>query len=145
MNIFVIFQVVMKFLFVRLQSLVEAGIVKHLLQRDLPQSGICPLDLGSKERQLRNSDLFMTYVIVVSGFSVATLVFFGEMLSRQVRRCLAEAQIRVSSASQTSTLYPGDWKMAKQMHFVGKTMQFNGRDYAEPARPPSTFLFQYTS
>lgn len=48
----------------------------------LPGTKICPLNLGSKERRLKNADLFMTYVIVVGGFGISMLVFFVELLWR---------------------------------------------------------------
>lgn len=59
----------------------ESGIVKHLQTKDLPEAVICPLNLGSKERQLRNSDLYTTYAVVVCGFSMAVAVFTVELLS----------------------------------------------------------------
>lgn len=60
--------------------MVEAGIVKHRLTEGLPNAEICPLDLGNKEKQLQNSDLNMTYAIVVVGFSIALLIFIAEQL-----------------------------------------------------------------
>lgn len=62
-------------------SYMESGIVRHLQTKDLPEAVICPLNLGSKERQLRNSDLFTTYTVVVCGFSMAAAVFTLELLS----------------------------------------------------------------
>lgn len=59
----------------------ESGIVRHLQTKDLPEAVICPLNLGSKERQLRNSDLYTTYAVVVCGFSMAAAVFTLEVLS----------------------------------------------------------------
>lgn len=61
-------------------SYMESGIVKYLQTKDLPEAVICPLNLGSKERQLRNSDLYTTYAVVVCGFSVAAAVFTLELL-----------------------------------------------------------------
>lgn len=63
----------------RLLALVESGIVKHQTQADLPNTAICPLDLGSTERQLRNGDLMMTYMVVVVGFATALIFFIGEV------------------------------------------------------------------
>lgn len=68
------------FLSYRMLSYTESGIVKHLQTKDLPEAVICPLNLGSKERQLRNSDLFTTYAVVVCGFSVAVAVFTVEVV-----------------------------------------------------------------
>ncbi|XP_026810663.1 ionotropic receptor 93a isoform X1 [Rhopalosiphum maidis] len=64
-------------------SYMESGIVRHLQTKDLPEAVICPLNLGSKERQLRNSDLYTTYAVVVCGFSMAAAVFTLELLSRR--------------------------------------------------------------
>ncbi|XP_026480060.1 ionotropic receptor 93a-like, partial [Ctenocephalides felis] len=65
-----------------LLALVESGIVKHQTQADLPNTAICPLDLGSTERQLRNGDLMMTYMVVVVGFATALIFFIGEITYR---------------------------------------------------------------
>lgn len=67
-----------------MMSYMESGIVKHLQTKDLPEAVICPLNLGSKERQLRNSDLYTTYAVVVCGFSMAAAVFTVELLSSRV-------------------------------------------------------------
>lgn len=67
----------------RMMSYMESGIVKHLQTKDLPEAVICPLNLGNKERQLRNSDLYTTYAVVVCGFSMAAAVFTVELLSRR--------------------------------------------------------------
>lgn len=50
-----------------------------MLLENLPNTQICPEDLGSTERQLRNSDLTMTYWIMLSGFCTAIVVFFTEV------------------------------------------------------------------
>jgi hypothetical protein len=63
----------------RFQSLVETGIVKHLLKQGMPPTEICPLNLRSTERQLRNGDLFTTYMVVVIGFISAIVAFVGEV------------------------------------------------------------------
>lgn len=65
-----------------IQHLFESGIVKYKMREDLPNTEICPMNLGSKERQLRNSDLLMTYVLVGAGFGVAAVVFIIEQLLR---------------------------------------------------------------
>lgn len=70
----------MEWLLFRIEHLVESGIIKYLLRVGLPDTQICPLDLGSKERQLQNNDLLMTYYIVGGGFVVSTVVFVGELL-----------------------------------------------------------------
>jgi hypothetical protein len=58
---------------------VETGVVKHLLKKGLPPTEICPLNLRSTERQLRNIDLFATYMVVVIGFFSAIVAFVGEV------------------------------------------------------------------
>lgn len=50
-----------------------------MLLEGLPNTEICPLDLGSNERQLRNSDLLMTYWIMGGGFCTAGVIFFTEV------------------------------------------------------------------
>nr|QIJ45760.1 ionotropic receptor [Glyphodes pyloalis] len=62
-----------------LSYVLQAGIIDFLEKRDLPSTKICPLDLQSKDRQLRNSDLMMTYMIMVTGLSAAVAVFIGEL------------------------------------------------------------------
>lgn len=63
-----------------MQFIVESGIIQYLLRDGLPNTQICPLNLGSKERQLRNSDLILTYKIVGCGFGVSALIFISEMI-----------------------------------------------------------------
>lgn len=59
----------------------------------LPNTQICPLDLGSKERQLRNSDLFMTYVIVAGGFVISAIIFTVELIINYC--CFKKIEIKV--------------------------------------------------
>lgn len=63
-----------------LLHLVEAGIVKYMLLEGLPKAKICPQDLGGTERQLRNSDLWMTYMVMLTGFCTGLVVFVTEVL-----------------------------------------------------------------
>lgn len=63
----------------RIQNIVESGILKFMTREGLPDTQICPLDLGSTERQLKNADLFMTYVIVAGGFIISCIVFAAEL------------------------------------------------------------------
>ncbi|XP_052758786.1 glutamate receptor ionotropic, delta-1 [Galleria mellonella] len=77
----------LKHLFDRvLVYLSRAGIVNFLQTRDLPSTKMCPLDLQSKDRQLRNSDLLMTYMIMVIGLSAATAAFIGEIVVKRYIR-----------------------------------------------------------
>lgn len=62
----------------RLQHLVQSGVLDHMNERGLPDTKICPLNLGSKERRLKNADLFMTYVIVATGFVISLIIFVSE-------------------------------------------------------------------
>lgn len=50
--------------------------LKHV---DLPSTKICPLDLQSKDRKLRNSDLIMTYMVMGVGSGIALAVFAAEV------------------------------------------------------------------
>lgn len=67
----------------RIQHLVESGIVEHKFEEELPDTEICPLNLGNTERQLRNTDLLLTYIIVAGGLGVAIVVFILELLLRR--------------------------------------------------------------
>lgn len=63
-----------------LQHLVQSGVLNHMNDRGLPDTKICPLNLGSKERRLKNADLFMTYVIVAAGFIISLTIFIIEYI-----------------------------------------------------------------
>ncbi|XP_012287264.1 glutamate receptor ionotropic, delta-2 isoform X4 [Orussus abietinus] len=133
----------------RMERIVQAGILKHLEILENPSVEICPLNLGSKERQLRNSDLFMTYKVVVVGFAVATLLFGVELLVRACTR-------RDSGRASLPPPPPGPlYRAIRERHF-GKTHLVNGREYyavAEkdgstrlvPLRTPSAVLFHYAA
>lgn len=82
----------------------ESGIIQHRVQEMLPDATICPLNLGSKERQLRNSDLWTTYIVVVSGFSTALTVFLAELVWRRCRPTSLPWPIDVSLDNNPPTL-----------------------------------------
>lgn len=63
-------------------TLVETGIVKFMLGENLTSAEICPQNLGGTERQLRNSDLSMTYWIMLAGFCTAAVIFLTEVMKR---------------------------------------------------------------
>lgn len=63
----------------RLLSLVEGGIVKYMLLDHLPKAEICPQQLTSTERQLRNNDLMTTYYVMLAGFLTSFVVFVTEV------------------------------------------------------------------
>lgn len=58
--------------------------IKYLVHRDLPSTKICPLDLQSKDRKLRNGDLLMTYMIMITGLAAAAAVFIVEVLRKSI-------------------------------------------------------------
>ncbi|KAK2587964.1 hypothetical protein KPH14_004047 [Odynerus spinipes] len=70
-----------------LLSLVEAGLVKHVKQSDLPLAEICPVDLQSTERQLQNADLFLTYKVIIAGYVIAIIVFIAEFVLKYTNTC----------------------------------------------------------
>ncbi|PSN56156.1 Ionotropic receptor 76b [Blattella germanica] len=147
------------------QALVETGIVKHLLKKDLPPTEICPLNLKSTERQLRNGDLFTTYMVVVIGFIAGIAAFIGEVMYTTVKRCAAGTKIEVPDTDwngnvgyKKSQLFPPPYSvfMQQQPPPFGKHQNINGRDYLVinnktggpqliPVRSPSAFLFQYSA
>nr|AWT23327.1 IR76b [Hycleus phaleratus] len=153
--------------------LVEAGIIKYKLLKDLPDTQICPLDLGSKERRLRNSDLIMTYMIVGGGFILALIAFFTELFIRRVIRRNKHQQQRFDNNNNEllksnrnllkkkliSPPPPGYYTFFNPTLYnqnVRKKM-INGREYwvyeggnddrktMIPLRTPSALLFQFTN
>ncbi|XP_076625656.1 ionotropic receptor 76b [Colletes latitarsis] len=63
-----------------LLRLVETGIIQHRQEEDLPLAEICPVDLRSTERQLRNADLLLTYKVIVAGYAIAAFIFLFEII-----------------------------------------------------------------
>lgn len=59
--------------------MVEGGLVKFKLLENLPKAQICPQNLGGTERQLKNRDLVMTYLVMLTGFATAIAVFLSEV------------------------------------------------------------------
>lgn len=59
--------------------MVEGGLIKFKLLENLPKAEICPQNLGGTERQLKNRDLVMTYLVMVAGFATAIVVFVSEV------------------------------------------------------------------
>ncbi|XP_055621480.1 probable glutamate receptor [Toxorhynchites rutilus septentrionalis] len=66
----------------QLLNMVEGGLIKFKLLENLPKAEICPQNLGGTERQLKNRDLVMTYLVMVTGFATAIVVFVSEMFFR---------------------------------------------------------------
>lgn len=149
----------------------EAGIVKHQLGDGLPNTEICPLNLGSKERQLRNSDLFTTYVVILMGFGISGTVFVGEVCYKYRHKFCCTAKLQTPDPAKMDNYNNNlSYEKAKdnfikalpppsyQTLFGQKNAQkriVNGRDYwviksfegdtrLIPVRQPSALLFQYT-
>ncbi|XP_015606065.1 uncharacterized protein LOC107272912 isoform X2 [Cephus cinctus] len=151
-------------------ALVESGIVKYITTAYLPGTEICPLNLGSKERQLRNSDLTMTYKVVFIGFTVAAVAFLVELLYLcKCKKKKKKKNDRLGRTIHALPMYaaappseflkrsppPQYQKVAEHQEYAKKHV-INGRDYyvvieqhgdkrLVPARTPSALLFQYTA
>ncbi|XP_072161931.1 uncharacterized protein [Bemisia tabaci] len=140
-------------------SYVESGIIKHLLTKDLPDATICPLDLGSMERKLRNSDLSTTYFVILGGFTSACLVFLFEFI---IRRYHPEEDVFLWPNNDKVGIVDAKPKMNPFSHFMnlkvhptkipGMHTTINGREYMVynnrdgqrkliPVRTPSALLF----
>ncbi|XP_022920171.1 glutamate receptor ionotropic, delta-1 [Onthophagus taurus] len=156
-----------------LEHLVESGIVKYTLSSGLPDTQICPLDLGSKERKLQNTDLLMTYYIVVGGFVISTIVFTGEQV---YFKCIHKGKLDKNPEKLFTTINKKLTTLGNEnqnqfspppppYHALftppfphtpkAQTKTINGREYwvvrnidgattLIPIRTPSAFLFQYT-
>ncbi|XP_050362597.1 glutamate receptor ionotropic, delta-2 [Nymphalis io] len=106
-----------------LSNLIQSGIVTFLQHQDLPSTKICPLDLQSKDRQLRNSDLLMTYLIMVAGLAAAIAVFIGEIF---FKRWITKKKSKGENPKRTK----------KQ-----RTRGFRLRNYDDTHPPPYDSLF----
>lgn len=143
-------------LFSSLEHLVESGIVKHKMRDGLPDTQICPLNLGSKERQLRITDLLLTYYIVAGGFILSGVVFVSEIILKHAKKL--KPQNRLERVGKDGVLFP---PAPPPYHTLfgapekSKKKKINGRDYwvmhsdsgesnLVPIRTPSALLFQYT-
>ncbi|XP_026667148.1 glutamate receptor ionotropic, delta-2 isoform X2 [Ceratina calcarata] len=69
-----------------LMRFVQMGLVQQIKEKDLPLAEICPVDLRSSERQLRNTDLHLTYLIVIGGYAIAAVTFLLESIFATVLR-----------------------------------------------------------
>lgn len=155
----------------RFLYLVEGGIIKYKLLKGLPKAVICPENLGSTERQLRNGDLMTTYYVTITGFCTSAVVFVTEMFfkllnirtfnrSRQTERKRKVANATVKTISNiTGYSPPPPYATIFQKSNIGKNnhvrKMINGRDYIVvkefdgnsrliPLRTPSAALFQYS-
>ncbi|CAH2979908.1 unnamed protein product [Chilo suppressalis] len=147
--------------------ILQAGIIDYLERRDLPTTKICPLDLQSKDRQLRNSDLMMTYMIMIVGLSAAVAIFIGEVI---VKRYIPVKVTKIKKSKHKKTkfddnpkIYYDDSRPPPYESIFGKNGKFkvtenskrriiNGREYLIakasngdtrliPVRTPSAFLY----
>ncbi|XP_072941722.1 glutamate receptor ionotropic, delta-1-like [Epargyreus clarus] len=145
----------------------QAGIIKFLEHRDLPTTKICPLDLQSKDRQLRNSDLMMTYIIMAIGLATAIAVFIGEMFMKRsiLRKINAEKKATKSKGTKEAKFndyndsHPPPYESLfgtnsrYKINEKSKKKIVNGREYwvvntvsgdvrLIPVRSPSAFLYR---
>lgn len=156
-----------------LMRLVETGIIQHKQDEDLPLAEICPVDLRSTERQLRNTDLLLTYKVIIAGYAIATIIFLFEVIfafmlawgknrKRDTRKSEKKPQnlpVKNSSTQGQVNLLKGSSPTidrSTENTLIQRRQQFiNGRNYYEvtnrdgdrrfiPIRTPSAFLFQYT-
>ncbi|KAJ8725189.1 hypothetical protein PYW07_016147 [Mythimna separata] len=149
-----------------LTQIFQSGILDFLKRADLPSTKICPLDLQSKDRKLRNSDLIMTYLVMVAGSATAVAVFAAEIfIKRYVSgKIITSKKLKKkkSKMSKKSTNYddsrppPYDSLFGKNPRFnveTTRTKIINGREYYVfetasgekkliPARAPSSFLYR---
>ncbi|KAJ8727157.1 hypothetical protein PYW08_015554 [Mythimna loreyi] len=149
-----------------LTQIFQSGILDFLKRADLPSTKICPLDLQSKDRKLRNSDLIMTYLVMVAGSATAVAVFAAEIfIKRYVSGKIIKnkkAKRKKSKMTKKSTSYddsrppPYDSLFGKNPRFnveTTRTKIINGREYYVfetasgekkliPARAPSSFLYR---
>ncbi|XP_065213318.1 glutamate receptor ionotropic, delta-1 [Planococcus citri] len=135
-------------------SYVESGIIRHLLTATLPEADICPLNLGSKERQLRVSDLYTTYEIIITGFCIALSIFCIEIIGNRLKNREITAN-KQSKTKKSITSYRLDCLKRNNISAIlkeGTPTYVNGRDYITlknstdnnfkmvPARGLSAFL-----
>nr|AOE47987.1 putative ionotropic receptor IR76b [Athetis lepigone] len=150
-----------------LTQIFQAGILDFLKRSDLPSTKICPLDLQSKDRKLRNSDLIMTYLVMVTGSATAVAVFAAEILTKRylsgkLNDGNKKSKRKKSKMSKKATRYddsrppPYDSLFGKNPRFnveTARTKIINGREYYVfemangekkliPARAPSSFLYR---
>ncbi|XP_066146815.1 glutamate receptor ionotropic, delta-2 [Euwallacea fornicatus] len=86
-----------------IQQLMQAGIIEFKHTQFLPDTVICPLNLGSKERRLRNSDLAMTYMIIGGGLVVSTVIFAIELVIHLLKRHRCCKKRRTNNIPVTSS------------------------------------------
>ncbi|XP_069355215.1 glutamate receptor ionotropic, delta-2 isoform X2 [Maniola hyperantus] len=153
-----------------LSYLIQSGIVRFLEHHDLPSTKICPLDLQSKDRQLRNSDLMMTYLIMVTGLAAAIAVFIGEVIFKRYIKVEAkpEDKRKKTKKRKNKNVQPASYDSSRpppyeslfenprnryKFNEESKKEIINGREYYVvtnvtgdvrliPVRTPSAFLYR---
>ncbi|KAB0791608.1 hypothetical protein PPYR_03408 [Photinus pyralis] len=133
--------------------LMEGGCVKYKVRFGLPKAPVCPLDLKSIERQLRNTDFLLTYYVISTGYGLSFLSFVLEFLFGLICRSqlyVREEKPRSPFQSTSPTLPPAYHTLfdAQYNHTNGEKP--NGNDYwVEPTHqgrnvgPRPSILIQY--
>jgi len=89
-----------------LSSLVEGGVIRHILTSDVPESEICPLHLGNSEKHLKLADFTSIYLAVVFGLTFAVAALLVEKATGK----LAEKKRRMKiGKKQLKHFYPKDF------------------------------------
>ncbi|XP_064544875.1 glutamate receptor 2 [Drosophila montana] len=125
-----------------LLNLVESGIIKHLSARELPSAEICPQDLGSTERQLRNGDLMMTYYIMLTGFATSMAVFTTELLFRYINgRHEANKWARhgIGRTPNGQSVKPSRWLRGLRRLHSGDKQLLGTSTHAQNVTPPPPY------
>ncbi|CAL7933450.1 unnamed protein product [Xylocopa violacea] len=145
---------------------IEAGIVQHREKEDLPLAEICPINLRSSERQLRNTDLLLTYKVVLIGYTIATIIFLFEIIYAFISYRVKKNKIRgynclLCCAKRKKPTYPAisdniSKKYSNYILMQRNQQRINGKSYSVvvhrdedrkliPVKTPSAFLFQYAA
>ncbi|KAF5296263.1 hypothetical protein FQA39_LY12600 [Lamprigera yunnana] len=66
-----------------LRSFVEAGLIKHYYNKNLPKKNYCPVNLNSTDRQLCHADFLITYYILTIGLLISFLIFGLEIMYQE--------------------------------------------------------------
>ncbi|XP_058828644.1 glutamate receptor ionotropic, kainate 4 [Topomyia yanbarensis] len=112
----------------QLLNMVEGGIVKFKLLENLPKAEICPQNLGGTERQLKNRDLTMTYLVMLTGFGTAIVVFVSEMFFRLLNARKFGKERKVDDTQKVAT---------EKIPYFNKARSYG--DYSPP--PPYAEIF----
>ncbi|XP_028038422.1 glutamate receptor ionotropic, delta-2 isoform X2 [Bombyx mandarina] len=148
-----------------LAYILQSGIIDYLEHKDLPSTTICPLDLQSKDRQLTNSHLMMTYYIMCVGLASGLAVFVVEILVKRYINIkikpIDKVKLKKFKRSKRSPRYDDSGPPPYESLFVKpkfkgsekRSKMINGREYYVyedgrggtrliPVRTPSAFLYR---